>query len=276
MSNRFRRDYRLTIGLGANQVIIRPPFNITFSATESTLNRSLNKCELKIPGLQESTRLKLIKYELDRDTYLPVQLEIGYQGALYVAFKGSVRIGTMNREGPIFVSNLECWDGDPDYITSFTNKVVSGTDLSVDAIIEDMPNLVKGSVTALKQTLRPKVLVGSSSKLLADIAEGSEFFIKDEKVFILKTNEVASNLAPVVNASTGLKNTPEQDHIDTTFTTVLNPTLKIGHLCYIESVTNKTLNGYYRIHQIVTNGQYKGVWEQTVTCRPAGDYKVVR
>ena len=120
------------------------------------------------------------------------------------------------------------------------------------------------------------MLIGSSSHLLATIAEGKEFYIKDERIFILSENDVSSLIAPLVNAATGLKGTPQQDHIDTTFQTVLNPTLKIGNLCKLESVTNPAVNGVYRIYQITTDGAYKGTWGQTVSCRKAVDTKVVR
>jgi len=276
MSDRFTRDYRLTIGLGANQVEIRPPFNISFSSTENIFNKSLNKLNVTIPGLKQATREKLIKYELDKQKYFPIQLEIGYQNRLYRAFKGSVRTGELSRQGATFVNTLECYDGHPDFTQAFTNKVVSGRSLAIDAILEDMPNTEKGVVTTLSDTLRPKVLVGPSSELLSKIAQGKEFYIKDEKIFITNDDEVVSSIAPLVTAKTGLKGTPQQDHIDTVFTTVLNPTLKIGGLCELESVTNPDVNGTYKIHQITTTGAYKGAWEQVVTCRPANEFKVVR
>lgn len=276
MSNRFTRDFILKIGLGSSMVEIRPPLNISFSATENIFNKALNKLNLKIPGLQKSTREKLIKYELDRNKYFPVSLEIGYEGKLYRAFKGSVRTGELSREGAMFTNSLECYDGHPDFTQAFTSRTVSGRSLSIDAILEDMPNTNKGAVTTLNDTLRPKVLVGSSSELLSKIAQGKEFYIKDEKIFMLNTEEVVSAVAPLISAKTGLKGVPQQDHIDTVFTTVLNPTLKIGGLCVIESVNNPGVNGTYKIYQITTSGAYKGTWEQTVTCRKANAYKVIR
>lgn len=276
MSSRFRRDYKLTIGIGSTKVEIVPPFNIGFSAVENTYNRSLNKLNVTITGLKPSTRQQLIKYELDQSRYLPIELLIGYQGKMYRAFKGSVRVGELSRDGATFTNTLECYDGHPDFTESYTSRIAEGRELAIGVILGDMPNTEKGSITTLGNTLRPKVLVGSSSKLLSDIAQGKEMYIKDEKLFILNENEISSSIAPVVSAETGLKNTPQQDHIDTTFTTVLNPTLKIGQLCELVSKTNPAVNGVYRIFQIVTSGQYKGVWEQTVTCRKASNYKVVR
>lgn len=276
MSDRFTRDFKLTIGIGTSQVVVVPPFNISFSAVESSLNKALNKLNITIPGLKESTRLKLIKYELDKSKYFPIELQIGYQGKLYRAFKGSIRTGEMVRNGSTFANELECYDGHPDYTEAFTSKTVKGSQQAIDAILSDMPNTGKGAITTLQETSRPKVLIGSSSHLLSVMSESKEFYIKDENIFILGENDVLSSIAPLVNAATGLIGTPQQDHIDTTFTTVLNPTLKICHLCKIESVTNPAVNGVYRIYQITTDGSYKGTWRQTVTCRKAIKTKVIR
>ena len=276
MSDRFTRDFKLTIGLGSSQVIVVPPFNISFSAVESSLNKALNKLNITVPGLKSSTRQKLIKYELDKTKYFPVELQIGYRGNLYRVFKGSVRTGEMSRTGSTFVNSMECYDGYPDYTEAFTSKTVKGGAQAIDAILADMPNTGKGAITTLQETSRPKVLIGSSSHLLATMAEGNEFYIKDEQIFILGSDEVLSSLAPLVNAATGLTDTPKQDHIDTTFSTILNPSLKISHLCQLESVTNPAVNGTYRIYQITTDGAYKGSWRQTVTCRKAVNAKVIR
>lgn len=275
MSSRFTRDYILTIGIGAQKVEIRPPINISFSAIENVDNRALNKLQVKIPGLKESTRLKLIKYELDKSIYLPIELIAGYEGSIHRIFKGSVQTGILSRDGQLTIT-LDCQDGHPDFNEAYTSKTVTSRALAIDALIADMPNIQKGVITQLKNISRPKVLVGSSSALLSDIAEGRQMYIKDEKLYLLNENEVISGIAPIVSAETGLKSIPVQDRIETTFTTMLNPSLKIGQLCELVSSKNPAVNGLYKIWQIVTNGAYKGVWEQTVTVRAQNDYKVVR
>lgn len=277
MSVRFGRDYKLTIGLGSEAVEIVPPFEISFSALENIQNRALNKMNISIKGLKQSTRLKLIKYELDVYKYLPIKLEVGYRGRLYQAFKGSVKIGEMKREGATWASVLECADGWPAFNNAFTSKTVKGRKLAIETIVGDMENVDIGAVTELTETIRPKVLVGAGSELLATISQGKEMYIKDEKLYVFGSDDVGSAVAPLVSALTGLVDTPVEDHIETTFNTILNPTLRIGGLCVIESITNPSINGTYKVYQISTNGEYKGEnWSQTVTCRKANNYKVVR
>lgn len=276
MSSRFRRDFLLTIGLGAQKVEISPPMNISFSAIENVDNKSLNKLQITIPGLKLSTRLRLIKYELDKSIYLPIELLVGYEGSLQRIFKGSVQTGMPSKQGADHIITLDCQDGHPDFNEAYTSQTVTSSALAIDALIGSMPNIEKGAVTELPSTLRPRVLVGSSSSLLEEMAQGKQLYIKDQKVFILNEDEVTSAVAPIVSAQTGLLAPPEQDHIDTTFTTMLNPSLKIGGLCDLISVTNPVTNGLYKVWQITTSGSYKGKWQQTVTCRKQNNFVVVR
>ena len=310
----FYRDYRLTVGIGNQAVIIEPPITVSFKALETVDKKSLGKLSVSINGLKPSTRLQLLKSE-DEDKYIPVRLEVGYDGRLRQVFQGSVKSGAVKREGAIHIVSLECEDGGHDYINAFTSRTVRGKDQVVDSVLQDMPNTKKGSVTKQQALIRPKVLVGSSSKILTDtLASDESFFIKDERVHILKANEVTSGNIPVVNARSGLLNTPQATKIsaqddggkkakmptnepdtdpagkkDTdsstlaksskgqiVFDTKLNPMLVIGGLCAVESVTNPALNGVYKIYQIETSGQNNGAaWYQKVVCQPAGNYSVV-
>lgn len=311
----FYRDYRLTVGIGNQAVIIEPPITVSFKALETVDKKSLGKLSVSINGLKPSTRLQLLKSE-DEEKYIPVRLEVGYDGKLRQVFQGSVKSGAVKREGAIHIVSLECEDGGHDYINAFTSRTVRGKDQVVDSVLQDMPNTKKGSVTKQQALIRPKVLVGSSSKILTDtLAPDESFFIKDERVHILKANEVTSGNIPVVNARSGLLNTPQATKIsaqddggkkaktptnepdsdpagkkDTdsstlapqskgqlVFDTKLNPMLRIGGLCALESVTNPALNGVYKIYQIETSGQNNGAaWHQKVVCQPAGNYHVVR
>ncbi|HHJ0550377.1 TPA: hypothetical protein ACQE9T_003306 [Escherichia coli] len=310
----FYRDYRLTVGIGNQAVIIEPPITVSFKALETVDKKSFGKLSVSINGLKPSTRLQLLKSE-DEEKYIPVRLEVGYDGKLRQVFQGSVKSGAVKREGAIHIVSLECEDGGHDYINAFTSRTVRGKDQVVDSVLQDMPNTKKGSVTKQQALIRPKVLVGSSSKILTDtLAPDESFFIKDERVHILKANEVTSGNIPVVNARSGLLNTPQATKIsaqddggkkakkptnepdtdpagkkDTdsstlaksskgqiVFDTKLNPMLVIGGLCAVESVTNPALNGVYKIYQIETSGQNNGAaWYQKVVCQPAGNYSVV-
>jgi len=273
----FYRDYRLTVGIGNQAVIIEPPMSVSFKALETVDKKSLGKLSVSINGLKQSTRLQLVKDEEDKK-YIPVRLEVGYNGKLRQIFQGSVKSGTVKREGAGHPVSLECEDGGHDYINAYTSRTVRGKDQAIDSVLQDMPNTKKGAVTQQQQLVRPKVLVGRSSKIISDMLSPDEsFFIKDERVHILKGNEVTSGNIPVVNARSGLLNTPQSAKGELTFDTKLNPMLRIGGLCAMESATNPGLNGVYKIYQIETSGQYTGTaWQQKVTAKPAGAYTVIK
>lgn len=86
----FYRDYRLTVGIGNQAVIIQPPITISFKALESVSKKSLGKLSVSINGLKPSSRLQLLKSE-DEEKYIPVRLEVGYDGKLRQVFQGSVK-----------------------------------------------------------------------------------------------------------------------------------------------------------------------------------------
>ena len=112
----FYRDYRLTVGIGNQAVIIEPPITVSFKALETVDKKSLGKLSVSINGLKPSTRLQLLKSE-DEEKYIPVRLEVGYDGKLRQVFQGSVKSGAVKREGAIHIVSLECEDGGHDYIT---------------------------------------------------------------------------------------------------------------------------------------------------------------
>ena len=86
-------------------------------------------------------------------------------------------------------------------------------------------------------------------------------------MFIVKDNQATSTFIPVVRSETGLINTPEKNKDEITFETIMNPALKIGQLCDIQSITAPYLNGVYRINVISYKGDYEGSdWKQIVTC----------
>lgn len=98
----FYRDYRLTVGIGNQAVIIQPPITISFKALESVSKKSLGKLSVSINGLKPSSRLQLLKSE-DEEKYIPVRLEVGYDGKLRQVFQGSVKSGAVKREGAIHI-----------------------------------------------------------------------------------------------------------------------------------------------------------------------------
>lgn len=297
--NRFYRDYELVIGIGDNAIVINPPFRVAFTADKS-VDKKLNKLTLKVYNLKEETRLKIVKLENDK-THFPVSLKIGYDGKKELIFKGSIVKCANMRDVAEFCNELECLDGGADALGSFTSNTVKGTNKNIiETILADMPNTSKGKITSGQNLIRPKVLVGNSADLIErSLAPDEDFFIDNEQLYIIKKNEVISEAIPVVSAQSGLIDTPrnteekteekdgkkkkktdsgkEKTKGEVSFKSLLNPTLRVGGLCEIQSKTAPHVNGLWKIVNIQYVGDSEGNdWFQTVECQRAKDYTVVK
>lgn len=294
MVDRFLRDYRLTIGIGSQAVTILPPFRIRFSVDKSD-KADLNKATIKIDGLNEDKRRRLVrdpdeKPEKDKDGkdkptsnqnkgYFPVLLEIGYEGRLETIFRGSIdEAGSVRENDGQFVTSISAMDGGEDFLRGFVATSVTSKAAAVDAVLGTMPNTKKGKIGAQADISRPKVLVGNSMQTIQDMLDPDQrWFIDDERLNILGGNEVVSGYVPVVSAETGLINTPEADKKEVTINTFLNPSIKVGGLYQLISVTAPHRNGVYKCTLITYSGDFDGSdWYQRVTGEIAESYVVPR
>lgn len=299
MTDRFLRDYRLTIGIGAQAVTILPPFRIRFSVDKSD-KADLNKATIKIDGLNPDKRRRLVrdadekpkKEKKNGETvaapvptsnsnsgYFPVLLEIGYQGKLETIFRGSIdEAGSTRENDGQFITTISAMDGGEDFLRGFVATTVTSKAAAVDAALGTMPNTKKGKIGAMGDITRPKVLVGNSMAVVSEMLDpGQRWFIDDERLNILGGTEVVSSFIPVVSAETGLQNTPEADKKEVTVTTWLNPSLKVGGLYQLVSVTAPHRNGIYKISLITYSGDTDGSdWSQRVTGTIAENYVVPR
>lgn len=274
--SRFDRDYELIVQVAQGRAVtVKPPMRVSFSVDKSVAG-GLNKMTLQIFNLKESNRLAMTK-DAEESKRIPLSFSVGYNGSLQLLFKGTIHRGENSREGPDLVTELECLDGGHDYLTSFTSKTVKDKRTAVNEILKDMPNTKRGKVSEQQAILRPKVLVGSSAKLIDTLLEDDQtWYIDNEQLYMVKNNEVISSYIPVVNAATGLLDTPTVEQSRVSFETLLNPTLRIAGLCELQSRNAPHLNGVYKIDSIGYQGDnYGKEWNQSVSCIRAGNYKVL-
>ena len=277
MTDRFLRDFVLTIGLGAQAVTIKPPFRIVFSADKSD-KADLNKMTLKIYNLNDDKRRKLVRdSDKENSGYFPLQLMVGYQDRVETIFRGSVDEAGSAREGAEFVTTLTCMDGGHDFLNSFVSTSVTSKVAAIDAALGTMPNTSKGKIGAQKDITRPKILVGNSMAVVADMLDaGQRWFIDDERLNILGGNEVVSGYIPVVSAETGLV-VVESEKESISATTFMNPSIKVGGLFQLISVVSPHLDGIYKVSQITYSGDFDGAdWSQKITATIAENYVVPR
>lgn len=272
---RFERNYQLTIGIGNRAVIVRPPLRIVF-AIDKSLDPSLNKAAIEVYNLKESNRLSIVKDSDDQER-IPIILQIGYNGTLQTIFQGNIERSSHQREGADFISTLDCLDGGTDFLYAFTSRTVRGKDTALSEILKDTPNTRRGRITEQRAITRPKVLVGNSFQLIQESLDPDEdWFVDNEQLYIAKRDEVVSNYVPVVAASTGLLNTPEREEKETTFETILNPSIKLGGRVQLKSATAPYLNDVYKVTKISYAGDYDGdVWTQSVSGEVVPNVRVI-
>lgn len=275
MTQRFNRDFELTIDALGGQIKITPPMRINFQADKSIYG-GLNKIQIQLENLVESKRQALTK-DPEQTKVIPMKLSVGYNGKLELIFSGTVHKGSNERHGADIITKLEGLDGGHDFINAFTSTTVEGSQQAVDACLGDMERITTGKITDRPALSRPKVLVGNSAKLIEEMIDPDEtWYIENEQLYIIKKEEVVSRFIPVVTAQTGLISTPYRENQQTTFETLMNPAIKIGNMCQLKSQTAPHLDGVYRIETISFQGDnYGDQWSQTCTGRPLPEYKVI-
>lgn len=276
--SRFNRTYQLAVQVSDDKaVVIGQPLRVVFTVDKSNTT-SLNKANIKIYNLKPENRLALVK-DSDQKKKIGVELLVGYSGQNERIFKGTVHIGQNSREGPDMVTTLECQDGGYDFRYGFTSRTVPAGKDPLDEILKDMPDTKKGAITKERPIAmtRPRVLVGNSYKTIGRTMKGQRWFVDDETLNVINDDEVVSDQIPIVEAASGLVNTPAREEKKVTLQTMLNPALRVGGLFELKSTTAPHLNGIYKIEVISYDGDTSGSnWFQTVKASLAGEYKVVK
>lgn len=274
---RFGRDYLLEIQLGSGVLQVRPPFEVAFSA-DLSMKSELNRLDLRVANLAPETRADLVRDEGSDDPRIPVRLQVGYNGQLGTVFQGSLEAAYTDRQGGDYFTNIVALDGGTDWRSAFVATTCTTKDMVLDALLDKMGNTGRGAIGAFRNKLtRAKVIMGFPADVAAAVLEsGQSFFILEEKIYILGKGEVPTSYIPVVSAETGLLRPPEGKKNEATFSTLLNPAIRLGHLVELKSVTVPWLSGVYRVDSISASGDYEGQeWEQEVVGTRLKEYTVV-
>lgn len=266
-TTRFTRDYELSITVGDSDAIIKPPIRIDFSVNKS-ISGQLNKMNLNIYNLSPSKRNSIVKDVEDTDV-IPLSLFAGYQGRLEMIFRGTISKCSNRRNGADIVTSISCFDGGSDFFDTFICKTVTKNEVAIDSILENMPRITKGKITKRPVLTRPKVLVGSPSDLLDNMTDPDEhWYVENEKLYVLKDNDVVGIYIPEVSTRTGLIGSPTRETKRVTFKAMLDPSVRIGSRVSLKSTLAPHLNGIYKIEDVNYNGDnYGDEWSQTCTCQ---------
>ena len=274
-NDRFMRDYELIIKTNTGEaIIVRPPIRIQFDSVKS-VDGGLNSCRVRIYNLSKDKRKKLVKEDTDTTNKLEFLLKAGYN-KIETLFKGFILECFSEKSGADIVTTAVSMDGLVDAQGSYTSTTVKKGD-AINVILKDMPNTTRARISDRPVVNRAKVLVGNSLKLVENNLKDDEtYYIDEGKLYIIKQNEVVSDIIPLVNASTGLLNTPTKKKYEVTFNTLLNPTIRIGCQVKLESIYAENLNGTYKVLTITYRGDSMGTdWSQEVICIRLNEVKLL-
>lgn len=240
---------------------------------EKSLNDTPNYSQITIYNMNQQT-ISSIKAG-DR-----VVLEAGYEGGNYgMIFTGDIVQPMVHRESSTDIAlTLIVQDGDVYLNSAFTAQTLSKASTQDDVISVCLnSDVARGAITGdLPKTklVRGKVLFGKSAKYLRKVAANSkgQFYIEDGKVNIVAASDYASNQAVELNPETGLIGMPEQTDDGVKGQCLINPSIKLNTLIYINSklVTQKQVaegetkytavnaDGVYRIVKLTVEGDTHG------------------
>lgn len=254
------RNYLLQVQTDAQGglLTIQLPFTIEFDVIRNTLT-SANVCQIRIYNLSEKNR-NLIRYNASNyGEFKAVVLRAGYGQNLPSIFSGNISQAWSVREGVNFITQIECYDGGFAFANSKTNTTFQrGTPQQqvISTLAGSLPHVDLGAVGSYPGTLsRGNSYSGNTTDILREVTGGG-FFIDKGKANALGSNEYIDNPGglQLINAKSGLLNTPVLERTIVRFDMIFEPNLNIGHKIFLESFTEKNFNGEYKVTAVKHRG----------------------
>jgi hypothetical protein len=298
----FRRNYLVKISDLDNDGAlvsfeVRPPFNIGFTCQRRVaLANSLN---ITLMGLGEKKRALLSKrnYEQSRALIiengelksepivglrkrstsrgareLQIELFVAYgdNSNLRRIFRGEIRTAKNTLSGQGFSTEIEAFSNVSTRNRAFTARTITARLEVIEQLMRDA-GLEIGRIELVNNDyLRPKVLAGRPIDILRKMANNTteQFYDDDGKGYFIPVNTPLAGTVVKVNASQGLINTPSRQAEFVNFKCMINPNFKLGGIVELESFVDPTVNGQYKIYDMVFVGDYEGPsWVVDVVAR---------
>ena len=278
---KLQRKYQLTIqydDLGST-VVINDPITLELDIHRAIFS-SVNTATFRIYNLSPTNRLKLIHDWGDFSHYRSITLNAGYedQTPLPLIFKGNVIQSYSRRERTNFVTEIECYSGI--YAVKNTTVQTSGqagvsTSQTILQMIQAMSknHVSLGAVSTFTNPASSRGDVSSGSawdKIQSLVPDNAQVYIDNEKVYVLNENDYiqsADGLDFLINASTGLLETPRRQRLRLDVSTLFEPRINIGNVVKLQSL-EEVYNGRYPVigvnHSGIISGAFSGKLTTTI------------
>jgi len=273
---KFNRNYRITID-GTDQypetIVIEYPMTLQFTV-DRDMGTSLNTMTCQIFNLNEETRRKIFQ---DRYGYFQglggnlgyrrITLEAGYGTDLSLIFAGNLFEASSARQGSNIITFISCRDGGFDTnISQMSEAFKPGTTMGevLQFMVTQFPNLEIGAAKLDGETLSYTFKRGVSiSDNVWDAMQryfDNNVFIDQEKVHLIEKNQYIEYPGQIslINADTGLLNTPRRNQNYLSIETLFEPRIKMGQMIALESTIQPIYNGTYKVCAIMHAGDISG------------------
>lgn len=276
---KFGRNYRLTIenfddtiitdlqtgqqsssSLSPTATVIEFPLSASFTIKRGISN-SPNSLDIQLVNLNKTTRDAIFQ---DRSnyfssgrgdvTYRSIKLEAGYGDNLYTVFQGNLFEAGSTRRGPDIITYINARDGGYDsnltQIFQTINAPVSQKQL-IETLAGQFPNLQIGAIADNGVIFyRPVVCNGNVYEIIKQYG-GNDIFIDLEKIYYLRDFEVIEEEDLLIDATTGILDTPNRQNSGLFVTTLFEPSAVLGRRVQLRSSILPQYDGRYRINSIV-------------------------
>lgn len=263
----FKRIAEVDIELKSGEVLRVRELQIRFDV-EKTKDSTTNKCEIKISNLSDETRSKI----RERDAL--IRLFAGYENDIGPAliFSGNAQTIFNKWETPEIVTNIEAQDGIRTLRETRSNFSY-GNQTSANTIVNRLSNDIGLPLRQdfdIQGAYQGFSFNGRAKDGLDVVCEKFNYSwsIQDNEILIVPRSGNTGRIATVLNANTGLVNTPErisdqegefdeaiQKELEWKLTSLLNPRLQPGSLVELQS---KQANGLFQIEKVRHYGDSRG------------------
>lgn len=256
---KFGRNYNLSIEKqNGSTLTVRPPFTVEFDITRNVLT-SANVSSIRVYNLNENNRSQVRKNINDYGDLRLIRLEAGYGNNLPIVFEGNITQAWSVREGVNFITQLESFDGGFAFANAVTNtSFPSSTDQQsvIESLVANLASsgVKLGAIGSFPGSLsRGAAYSGSTTSLLRELT-GGRFYIDNGKAYALADNECIAGPVTLIDAKSGLLNTPVREQTIINFDMLFEPKLIIGQQVTLRSGTDSNFNGVYKVISLKHRG----------------------
>ncbi len=236
---------------------------------KQTSGKEPNECTLTIYNLSADSRALL------QSKGTRIIVEAGYAGTIAQIFSGTSSFIDHVHEGPLWLTKVQCSDGEIPYHKPVKGSFKKGT--PVATVFERVAELtgldVKTAATTFKNLVKEQFTKGYTAfgkggveldKLVQ--GRGLEWSIQDNRLQLLPIGGTTNDTAVVLSPTTGLVGSPAHGSPDAarkkpavlTVKSLMQPTLRPGRKVRVEDCADKSVNGNFRCVSVTHEGDTAG------------------